>query len=103
MKPSGWALKWIAAIALLLGAALPASAADPPAMHTIILVRHGQYDAVPGGDERTGMGLSALGVAQARLAGARLAAWPQRIDGLYASPLRRARETAATIGESLSP
>jgi serine/threonine-protein phosphatase PGAM5 len=47
------------------------------------------------------MGLSPLGVAQARLAGARLAAWPQRFDGLHVSPLRRARETAATIGESL--
>lgn len=100
MNAAGWTLKWIAAIALLLGA-VPAQAAEPPAMHTLILVRHGQYDAVPNGDERTGMGLSALGVAQARLAGARLAAWPQRIDGLYASPLRRARETAATIGESL--
>ena len=101
MNVSGRTLKWIAAIALLAVAALPARAADPPAMHTIILVRHGQYDAVPGGDERTGMGLSALGVAQARLAGARLAAWPQHVDGLYESPLRRARETAATIGESL--
>jgi serine/threonine-protein phosphatase PGAM5 len=100
VNAAGWTLKCIAAIALLLGA-VPAQAAEPPAMHTLILVRHGQYDAVPNGDERTGMGLSALGVAQARLAGARLAAWPQRIDGLYASPLRRARETAATIGESL--
>jgi serine/threonine-protein phosphatase PGAM5 len=101
MNALGWTLKWIAAIALLVGALLPAQAAEPPAMHTIILVRHGQYDAVPNGDERTGMGLSALGVAQARLAGARLAAWPQHIDGMFESPLRRARETAATIGESL--
>lgn len=100
MNAAGWTLKWMAAIALVVGA-LPAQAAEPPAMHTLVLVRHGQYDAVPNGDERTGMGLSALGVAQARLAGARLAAWPQRFDGLYASPLRRARETAATIGESL--
>ena len=100
---SGWASWSLAAIALLALAASPAQAqpADPLPMHTIVLVRHGQYDAVPGGDERTGMGLSPLGVAQARLAGARLAAWPQRFDGLYASPLRRARETAATIGESL--
>lgn len=100
MNTLGWTLKWIAAIALLVGA-LPAQAAEPPAMHTIILVRHGQYDYVPNGDERTGMGLSPLGVAQARLAGARLAAWPDRIDGLHVSPLRRARETAAAIGESL--
>ena len=103
MRTSGWKTKWIAALALLIGVAAPAQAADPPAMHTLILVRHGQYDAVPNGDERTGMGLSALGVAQARLAGARLAAWPQPIDGLFESPLRRARETAATIGESLPP
>jgi serine/threonine-protein phosphatase PGAM5 len=98
-------MKWnIAGVALLAGmiTALPAWAAGPPALHTIILVRHGQYDSVPGGDERTGMGLSALGVAQARLAGARLAAWPDVIDGLHVSPLLRARETAAAIGESLA-
>ena len=101
MSTPGWKSKWIAAIALLVGAASAAQAAEPPALHTIILVRHGQYDYVPNGDERTGMGLSALGVAQARLAGARLAAWPQPIDGRFESPLRRARETAAAIGESL--
>jgi serine/threonine-protein phosphatase PGAM5 len=103
MKTSGGCLRLLAIAAMLvLGAAgEPARAADPPAMHTIVLVRHGQYVEVPGGDERTGMGLSPLGVAQARLAGARLAAWPQRFDGQYVSPLRRARETAAAIGESL--
>ena len=101
MNKSGWKLTWVAAIALLAGATAPVRAVEPQAMHTIILVRHGQYDYVPNGDERTGMGLSALGVAQARLAGARLAGWPDHIDGLHVSPLRRARETAAAIGESL--
>jgi serine/threonine-protein phosphatase PGAM5 len=105
MKTPGPGFRWIVLAALLLGACAgvgaPARAAEPPAMHTIILVRHGQYDSVPGGDERTSMGLSALGVAQARLAGARLAAWPQTLDGLHVSPLLRARDTAAAIGESL--
>ena len=102
-KARAWNFRWVAIVAVLAVGmvAAPGQAAEPPAMHTIVLVRHGQYDSVPGGDERLVMGLSPLGVAQARLAGARLSAWPQPFDGLYVSPLRRARETAATIGESL--
>ncbi len=90
-------------LVLLLGAVscAPVFAGEAPAAHTIVLVRHGQYLQQAHGDERTGMGLSPLGVAQARLAGARLAGQPGRIDGFHASPLRRARETAAVIGDSL--
>lgn len=79
-----------------------AGATEPtPAARTLLLVRHGHYVAEAGGDERTGMGLSPLGVAQARLLADRLGAWPQRIDALRVSPLRRARETAAVIADSL--
>ena len=68
---------------------------------TIVLVRHGEYDADPAADPKLGPHLSALGVAQAHLVGARLAAWPGGITGLHVSPMLRARDTAAAIGEAL--
>ena len=84
----------------LLAAGL-AHAADKPAasVHTIVLVRHGQYVPDPAADPKLGPGISALGVAQEHLAGARLAALPVRFDGLYVSPMQRARDSAATIGQ----
>lgn len=80
-------------------AATPPPAAPPP-MREVVLVRHGHYAADPAIDARIGPGLSALGVAQARLVGARLAGDFGRIDGLHASPMQRARDTAASIGAS---
>jgi serine/threonine-protein phosphatase PGAM5 len=79
----------------------PAFAAPEPGTHTILLVRHGQYDPDPSADLKLGPGLSALGVAQAHLVGARLAALPGGIDGLHVSPMQRARDTAATIATAL--
>ena len=70
-----------------------------PAPRTIVLVRHGHYLPDPNADARLGPGISTLGVAQARLVGARLAGWPGGFDALHASPLQRARDTAAVIGE----
>ena len=82
-------------------AAAPQTAvAQAPAARTIVLVRHGNYEEDPKVDDRTGPHLSPLGSAQAHLAGARLAATPGHFDGLYASPMQRARDTAAIIGES---
>lgn len=89
----------IGLLALILPAA--ALAADSrkvePAARTLILVRHGHYAADPSADPALGPGLSPLGVAQARLVGARLAGLPLSFDALYVSPLQRARDTAATI------
>lgn len=92
----------LVAIALFLGLcmAAPVRAADAPAERTLVLVRHGQYIPDPKIDERIGPHLSPLGSAQARLAGARLAGMPDKFDHLYASPVQRARDTAAIIGES---
>ena len=85
-------------LALSLGAFAPARAADPPGpIHTIVLVRHGNYVDDPSVDENIGPHLSPIGVAQAHLAANALDALP-RFDGLYASPMQRARETAAVIG-----
>lgn len=84
---------------LLLLAFAPTSAAAPQASaaRTIVLVRHGNYVDDPRADPRLGPPLSPLGVAQAHLVGARLAGMPTRFDALYASPLQRARDTAAVI------
>jgi len=83
---------------LLLGAA---HAVEPqaPAARTIVLVRHGNYVDDPAADPRLGPHISPIGVAQAHLVGARLAAMPTRFDALYASPLQRARDTSAVIAE----
>ena len=90
---------------LLAASAFAANAAEPmpsmPAARTIYLVRHGNYVADPAADDKLGPGLSPLGVAQAHLAGARLAAVAGRFDALHASPMQRARDTAAIIGQDL--
>ena len=88
-------------------AALPATpSAEPvpaatPAARTVYLVRHGHYAADPAIDEKVGPALSPIGVAQARLVGARIGALPLQLDGLYASPMQRARDTAAVIAGDL--
>ena len=96
------AMNRFVAIALLFGLcmATPVRAADAPAERTLVLVRHGQYIPDPKIDDSIGPHLSPLGSAQARLAGARLAGMPDKFDHLYASPVQRARDTAAIIGES---
>ncbi len=91
--------------ALLLLVSGAVEAADSPVLapsvRTIVLVRHGNYLADASIDEKIGPPLSVLGVAQAHLAGARLGALPDKFDALYVSPMQRARDTAATIGEDL--
>lgn len=85
----------------------PAASVQAPKARTIVLVRHGNYVSDPAADEQSGPHLSPLGVAQAYLAGGRLAGRPasadgkradgKRFDGLYVSPMLRARDTAAAI------
>jgi serine/threonine-protein phosphatase PGAM5 len=93
-------LRSLLLLLIVLGSILPAHAAEP-GTRTILLVRHGEYDSDPASDPRLGPHLSALGVAQAHLVGARLAALPGGIDGLHVSPLQRARDTADTIAAAL--
>lgn len=95
-------MKKLIGVLLLLSAGLVQAADKPapaPVVHTIVLVRHGHYVADPAADPKLGPGLSPLGVAQAHLAGARLARGPLPFDKLYVSPMQRARDTAAAIGE----
>lgn len=67
----------------------------------VILVRHGQTPTtgkvLPG--RAPDLHLAEAGVAQAERAAQRLAELP-RVDAIYASPLERARETAAPIAQA---
>ncbi len=86
------------------GALAPAAGARPAAgrgLRTLILVRHGVYDETDPRDAEIGKALLPAGREQARITGARLAAWPARVDVVHASPLRRARETAEIIAGAL--
>jgi serine/threonine-protein phosphatase PGAM5 len=85
-------------LSLVLSAAVHATDVPQAVARTLVLVRHGNYVEDPSADPRLGPGLSPIGVAQAHLAGARLAAMPQRFSALYVSPMQRARDTAAVIG-----
>lgn len=94
----------IALICLCLLITLPLLAAEAltPAMRTIVLVRHGYYVPDVSADPVLGPHLAPIGVAQAHLAGARLAGLPTRFDQLYVSPVQRARDTAAVMAGDLA-
>ena len=70
-------------------------------VRTLVLVRHGVYDEDDPRDAESGKGLLPLGRRQSQLTARRLAAWPLRVDVVHASPLTRARETAAIIAAAL--
>lgn len=74
------------------------AAQAPPSAREIVLVRHGNYAPDASVDEKIGPPLSPIGVAQARLAAARLHGELTQPDGLHVSPMQRARDTAAAIG-----
>ena len=78
-----------------------AGAAQAATYRTLYLVRHGDYDTEDTRPEDVGGGLSPLGVAQARLLGARLRGLGVHFDAFDASPLTRARETAAVVRDEL--
>jgi probable phosphoglycerate mutase len=64
----------------------------------VFLLRHGEPDWTPGGGVSVDdPALTPFGRAQARAAAERLAL--QRIDAIYVSPYRRARETAEPLAE----
>src|SRR6195952_1664665 len=73
----------------------------PPASTVVLLVRHGQTPTtgkiLPG--RAAGLHLADTGVEQAERVAQRIAEM-KTIDAIYASPLERARETAAPIGKA---
>lgn len=91
-------------LVIALGSASPAlnpGSAPAAGTRTVLLVRHGLYDDADPRDERVGKGLTADGMEQARLTGARLAGLPLKVTSLRASTYTRARETARIISEAL--
>jgi len=74
----------------------------PPSSTMVLLVRHGQTPTtgkvLPG--RAAGLHLADQGRAQAAAVAERIAQLP-RIDAVYASPLERARETAAPIAKAI--
>jgi probable phosphoglycerate mutase len=74
----------------------------PPASTLVLLVRHGQTPTtgklLPG--RAPGLHLAEVGQQQAQRAAERISALP-KVDAVYASPLERARETAAPISKAL--
>ena len=81
---------------------MPTKKLAPPASTLVLLVRHGQTPTtgklLPG--RAPGLHLAELGQAQAQTAADRIAQL-SKVDAIYASPLERARETAAPIGKAL--
>ena len=100
MQPAPVARALFASIVL---AACASAQPSPPAaaVRTLYLVRHGAYVSDPKADPLVGPGLAPIGIAQARLVGARLAGLPFHFDALFASPLTRARETAQVVAADL--
>lgn len=74
----------------------------PPASTLVLFVRHGHTPTtgklLPG--RAAGLHLAEVGVEQARTAAERIAAI-KKVDAVYASPLERAKETAAPISKAL--
>ena len=70
-----------------------------PAMRTLYLVRHGAYHRTSDDEDYTGNALIPLGIAQARLAGARLSSLPVEMTALYSSTMTRARQSGAIIAQ----
>ncbi len=70
-------------------------------VRTIYLIRHGDYDHDDESDPEIGKALIPLGVAQARILGARLRGMPVEFSSLHSSTMTRARETALVIGEEI--
>jgi probable phosphomutase (TIGR03848 family) len=77
------------------------TAKQPPSSTLILMVRHGQTPttgtSLPG--RAPGLHLAETGQQQAEAVAARIAEL-DRVDAIYASPLERARETAAPIGKA---
>ena len=90
-----------ALLALILLACVGPVTVRADGTRTIILVRHGQYEQDDPRGPENGQGLTATGRDEARHTAARIAHLGQKVDALYASPMTRARQTAAILGDSL--
>jgi serine/threonine-protein phosphatase PGAM5 len=96
-----WALAFALAWTIIGVARAADSGATKSFTRTIYLVRHGAYVADPKADPQLGPGLTALGIAQARLVAARLRGMNVNFESMTSSTMTRAKETAAVMHESL--
>lgn len=92
--------RWLAVLAFALF--IPAVGTCAEHVRTLYLVRHGAYVPDPKADPQAGPSLAPLGVAEARLVGARLAGMGVHFDAMTSSTMTRAHETAEIIHESLT-
>ena len=95
-------IKVLCAALLALVSGIAAAQSQPTATHTLYLIRHGAYVADRNADPQLGPGLTALGIAQARLIAARLNGAGVKFDSMTSSPMQRARDTAAVMHETLA-
>jgi serine/threonine-protein phosphatase PGAM5 len=95
-------IKVLCCALLALVSGIAAAQSQPTFTHTLYLIRHGAYVADRNADPQLGPGLTALGVAQARLIAARLSGAGVTFDSMTSSTLQRARDTAAVMHETLS-
>jgi serine/threonine-protein phosphatase PGAM5 len=87
---------------LALVSAIAVAQSQTPSTHTLYLIRHGAYVADRNADPQLGPGITALGVAQARLIAARLNGSGVAFDSMTSSTMQRARDTAAVMHETLA-
>jgi serine/threonine-protein phosphatase PGAM5 len=95
-------IKVLCCALLALVSGIAAAESQPTFTHTLYLIRHGAYVANRNADPDLGPGLTALGIAQARLVAGRLNGAGIKFDSMTSSPLQRARDTAAVMHETLS-
>ena len=95
-------IKVLCCALLALVSGIAAAQSQPAFTHTVYLIRHGAYVADRNADPQLGPGLTALGIAQARLIAARLNGAGVKFDSMTSSPMQRARDTAAVMHETLA-
>lgn len=95
-------VSWLLMLACLVGTSFVVAQEVPEGgdgVRTVYLIRHGEYDHDDERDPFVGKALVPLGIAQARILGARLRGLPVQFDSLHGSTMTRARQTAMVIGE----
>jgi len=86
---------------MIAGSVTTGEEATADGVRTVYLIRHGDYNHQDERDPKVGKALVPIGVAQARLLGARLRGLPVTFSSLTSSTMTRARQTAQVIAVEL--
>jgi serine/threonine-protein phosphatase PGAM5 len=92
---------WLLALIMAAGPMATGEEATESGVRTVYLIRHGDYNDQDERDPEVGKALVPIGVAQARLLGARLRGLPVDFSSLTSSTMTRARQTALVIEAEL--